>query len=139
VIGNYALIFGKFGLPALGVEGAAISTSLSRCIAFALALCVLSFWKTPIRLQWREGFRIRLQWVKRIVRVGGTAAIEQLIMQIGFMMFALRAMKKRVLVRLFLKISKMALSIRLKNLRANSKKCQSNSSTKSSQNLATIC
>lgn len=35
-IGNYVLIFGKFGFPALGVEGAAISTSISRGIAMLL-------------------------------------------------------------------------------------------------------
>lgn len=33
VIGNYALIYGHFGLPALGVAGAAISTTLSRYVS----------------------------------------------------------------------------------------------------------
>lgn len=32
LVGNYILIFGKFGLPALGVQGAAISTVISRFI-----------------------------------------------------------------------------------------------------------
>ena len=33
VFGNYALIFGHFGFPALGVQGAAISTSVCRGVA----------------------------------------------------------------------------------------------------------
>lgn len=41
ILGNYALIFGKFGLPELGVEGAAISTSVSRFVAMILLIVVL--------------------------------------------------------------------------------------------------
>jgi len=44
VAGNWALIFGHLGLPALGLEGAALATALSRltCFGFLLAL-VLRF------------------------------------------------------------------------------------------------
>lgn len=44
VIGNYMLIFGHGGMPALGVEGAAIATAVSRGTAMILMLIVL-FWK----------------------------------------------------------------------------------------------
>ena len=33
---NWVLIFGRFGLPAMGVKGAAIATVISRCIEFAV-------------------------------------------------------------------------------------------------------
>jgi len=33
VFGNYVLIFGKFGFPAMGVAGAALSTTLCRGVA----------------------------------------------------------------------------------------------------------
>lgn len=42
IIGNYSLIFGHFGMPALGVEGAAIATNISRGSA-AFALFVILF------------------------------------------------------------------------------------------------
>ena len=41
IIGNYSLIFGKFGMPALGVEGAAISTSVCRGVSVIILMVVL--------------------------------------------------------------------------------------------------
>ena len=41
VFGNYALIFGHFGFPALGVQGAAISTSVCRGVAMTLLFIML--------------------------------------------------------------------------------------------------
>ena len=42
ILGNYALIFGHWGCPQLGVEGAAISTATCRGIAMVL-LCAIHF------------------------------------------------------------------------------------------------
>ena len=42
IVGNYALIFGHWGCPQLGVEGAAISTASCRAIAMVL-LCAIHF------------------------------------------------------------------------------------------------
>ena len=42
IIGNYTLIFGKFGMPALGAEGAAISTSISRTVSMIMLIVMLN-------------------------------------------------------------------------------------------------
>lgn len=41
IAGNYILIFGKFGLPALGAEGAAISTSVARGVSMVVLFIIL--------------------------------------------------------------------------------------------------
>ena len=41
ILGNYSLIFGKFGMPALGVEGAAISTAFARGVAMVILFVIL--------------------------------------------------------------------------------------------------
>ena len=41
IIGNYSLIFGKWGMPALGAEGAAISTSMARGVSMVVLFVIL--------------------------------------------------------------------------------------------------
>ena len=41
IIGNYMLIFGNFGMPALGVSGAAMSTVFARLIAMCILIYLL--------------------------------------------------------------------------------------------------
>lgn len=40
IVGNYALIFGRWGCPQLGVEGAAIATAASRAVAMVLLAAI---------------------------------------------------------------------------------------------------
>lgn len=41
IIGNYSLIFGKWGMPTLGAEGAAISTSVARGVSMVVLFVIL--------------------------------------------------------------------------------------------------
>lgn len=55
IVGNYFLIYGKAGVPELGLTGAGISTLASRILTLA-AFCLLFFRHSRYRL-YREGFR----------------------------------------------------------------------------------
>ena len=84
---NYAMIYGKCGFPEMGVLGASLSTTVCRFVAMFAALGYIFFTNTPIRVRIRDGFRLKMSIIKEILRVGLPNGIEQLIMQMGFMLF----------------------------------------------------
>lgn len=88
VIGNYLLIFGHSGFPAFGVVGAAIATLLSRIVAFVLIMRKVFGHHGAIKMSVTDSFRLDKETVGRIMKVGFPAAIEQLVMRSGQMVFA---------------------------------------------------
>lgn len=77
IIGNYILIYGKAGMPEMGLVGAGVSTLLSRIVMVALFLFVF-FVRKKMR-PYREGF-LRLGWsrqmVRRLVSLGTPIALQ---------------------------------------------------------------
>lgn len=89
VFGNYVLIYGKLGFPALGVAGAAISTDISRILACLTALYVLFFSrKTRLAITFKDNFHLDFSIIKQIFKIGIPAAGEQFILQSGLILFA---------------------------------------------------
>jgi len=89
VLGNYLLIFGKFGFPKLGVEGAAISTTISRFIACAVSLYIVFFSKrSTISIKVKGSYRIDFDIAREVFSIGLPSALEQFVIQGGLMMFA---------------------------------------------------
>ena len=77
VFGNYSLIFGHFGFPALGVEGAAISTSVCRGIAMVLLFIMLFKRLIPkIPLEYFRPFPV--DKLKSVLKIGLPSAAEQI-------------------------------------------------------------
>ncbi|MGL5272683.1 MAG: MATE family efflux transporter [Phocaeicola sp.] len=77
IVGNYALIFGKLGMPALGVEGAAISTSVARGVAMVILFIILFKKYIPsFPLAYFRPF----PWVelKKLLRIGIPSAGEHM-------------------------------------------------------------
>ncbi len=87
VIGNYVLIFGKFGLPALGVTGAGISTSLSHVIASIVLFIMLLNKSHIVRLDISKGFKFNKPIIQNLIKVGGPAALEQVGFRVGVVLF----------------------------------------------------
>ena len=65
IIGNYILIYGKMGVPEMGVVGAGVSTLISRIVMVGIFLAV--FLCKRSMQQYREGF-FSLGWSRQLVR-----------------------------------------------------------------------
>src|SRR6516165_3696499 len=81
--GNWVLIYGKFGFPALGVNGSAISTCIAR-VSMAAALLAFAW-----RYERKRGHPLFRHWagpqlerLRRLVRLGAPAA-GQIVLEVG--------------------------------------------------------
>ena len=86
VVLAYGLIFGRLGLPAVGVAGAAIATGVAFAAGALLGLGLLARGRLVLVLRARPA-RLRLDVVRRVLRIGYPAAIEHLLMQVGFFLY----------------------------------------------------
>jgi putative MATE family efflux protein len=82
----YVLVFGAFGLPALGVQGAAIAADLGIAVG---ALATLALWlRDGLRIGRGEpGADFEPARVRRLLRIGAPAGLEQAAFQLGFTTF----------------------------------------------------
>lgn len=89
VVLDYALIFGHWGAPRLGITGAAIATSIAGCLPVAIQLVL--FLRDPVtrRLGWRRALALDGALLRRMLRYGAPAG-GHLLVDIGsFTVFVL--------------------------------------------------
>ncbi|OMD38583.1 MATE family efflux transporter [Paenibacillus odorifer] len=88
VVGNYLLIYGHFGLPALGVEGAAISTVASRFICL-IVFFLLLYRVMEIRVKFTYYIHLSKKYVLQILKIGIPSAFESITYQSCQLVFTL--------------------------------------------------
>jgi len=77
VVLNYGLIYGKWGLPALGLMGAGWATLISRVVMGMMMLGFVYYY--PKLRQYRSGFefgKYKMSYVKKMLAIGVPAAFQ---------------------------------------------------------------
>lgn len=85
---DYLLIFGNFGFPRLGTNGSAVATTIARGIGALLILYVLFKRGGALKLAARGGWGFHRDAIRRLLNIGGPAAAEQIVFQLGFITFS---------------------------------------------------
>lgn len=85
---GYVLIFGKLGLPALGVVGSGVGTVVAFVTGAVLGTTLLA--RGGLRLRIRRA-RPHVGIIRRVLAIGYPSGVEQLLIQIGFLIYVVFA------------------------------------------------
>jgi len=88
IVLDYLLIFGNLGFPRLGPVGSAVATTIARGAGAVLILYVLFKRGSVLKLPLRGGWRPDLDAIGRILNIGWPAAAEQIVFNLGFIVFS---------------------------------------------------
>lgn len=80
---NYVLIFGKFGAPALGVQGAALATSIARFVEMSIILFIVFGRKNIVAGKLSEYFSYGKELAMRIVKNALPTTINETMWGLG--------------------------------------------------------
>jgi putative MATE family efflux protein len=84
---NALLIYGLFGFPKLGVQGAGTALALSQYVGTALFLFTMIRFSPLGAALRREHLALRLDWAWRVLRIGLPASLQAVIRTLGMMSF----------------------------------------------------
>jgi len=86
IVIQYVLVFGKFGIPKMGIIGAGLAMNIAFLIATIMFVLLFTFRLAVIPINF-SGFRIDWDIVKKIVKIGGPTAVEWELIQLGLIAF----------------------------------------------------
>lgn len=88
ICGNYLLIFGKCGFPALELKGAAIATTAARCVEFCALIVLFLRWNHREHVIRSGRYRYEMQFLKGLVLILGPILINEFFWSLGENIYA---------------------------------------------------
>jgi putative MATE family efflux protein len=80
-------IYGFWFIPAMGLVGAAMATTLAKLAACVMSVFALFRSKLPVGISVHDSFRIDVKMIQRIMGIGVSAAGEQFAFRVGFLLY----------------------------------------------------
>lgn len=93
VVGNFLLIEGRFGFPALGIKGAAIATVIGTIVACAMSIASIFRKDSFINAGYILANKLKATMAdaRALVKLASSVFVEQILLRIGFMSVAVMA------------------------------------------------
>ena len=88
VVLGFLFIQGRFGLPALGVRGAALGLGTGQVVAMIMAYITIKRGSDMLKLRFSILFKYHKETLRRIIKIGTPAMFEQLCLRAGNIMFS---------------------------------------------------
>jgi putative MATE family efflux protein len=80
---SYSLIFGKFGLPELGIQGAALAAVIARALECVTLLAVIYWTKSQVAASLRELTDFNAAFIGRVIRPMLPVILNELLWSLG--------------------------------------------------------
>lgn len=85
---NYTLIFGNFGMPALGVRGAAIATVCAAAVDFVLLVGGAYLLRLPVATTFRKMMPPDFSFIKRFFKIAVPVVLNEGLWALGMSMYS---------------------------------------------------
>lgn len=90
---NYILIFGHFGFPQLGVQGAAIATAIARIIEMIIYLSLLMRHQYLFTFHFKEMFHLDIPLIKTMIKKAVPLTMNEVFYSLGLSMIFISYMR----------------------------------------------